>query len=87
MSPSACQNVPFPSALFSSRVVILGANAGRKHTDNIPLEVVASSTGHMITTPDELHTERTNHYINHHALPEEHQNDLHTSQDWLRAVW
>jgi hypothetical protein len=65
---------------------ILGANAGRKHTDNIPLEVVASSTGHMIIAPDELHAECTNHYINHHALPDEHHNELHTSQDWLPYI-
>ena len=40
---------------------ILKASAGRKHTDSIPLEVVVSSTGHMIITPDELDTECTNH--------------------------
>ena len=65
---------------------ILGANAGRKHTDSIPLEVVASSDGKIITTPAELHKECTNHYISHHKLPVEHNNELHTAEDWLPYI-
>jgi hypothetical protein len=65
---------------------ILGANAGRKHTDSIPLEVAVSSEGDVITTPEELHKECTKHYVKHHELPEEHNNELHTSQDWLPYI-
>jgi hypothetical protein len=65
---------------------ILGANAGKRHTDSIPLEVAMTSTGRVITDPAELHKECTKHYITHHELPSEHANELHLAEDWLPYI-
>ena len=61
---------------------ILGVHAGRKHQDGLPLEVVTSSSGEVITNPATLHAECTRHYDRIYRIPEDHRNPLHLATDW-----
>ena len=61
---------------------VLGVHAGRKHQDGLSMDTLRCRTGEVTGDPAVVHTEITDVFRDHYAIPLDFDNKLHNAPVW-----